>query len=166
MRGDPTPWGPWGRERPDPALFSVSRSYPAMDDLFPPDPQMRLFELGEIPWFDPHVVNGRQVIEFGEPMFILNRRVAQAWNEQWRGRKVRVLSGSGVTEGYCAGVGPGFGGPTVKVNTSPGSSLNIDPRGVVRITEIDHFDGEDAWRDEDDEHDLDGEEAHDQAVAA
>lgn len=132
---------------------------------FEPEAQLHLFDPGEIPWVVPKMLNGRHVYDcYGEPLYELDWRVAEAWNERWRGRKVRVFTpDSGVTEGYCAGVGPGFLGPCVTINKQPGSSLCCDPRAVKRIREIDYFPGEESFRDEEEDGEELAEEDSDRA---
>lgn len=117
-----------------------------------------LFDPGEIPWIVPKLNEaGEQEENFlGHPLYELNWSVADPWNDRWAGKKVRVLTpDSGVTEGYCAGVGPGFLGPCVTINKTPGSSLCCDPRCVIRIREIDYFPGEESFHEEEE----DGEES-------
>lgn len=133
---------------------------PAIESLFPSDPQLRLFDPGEIEWLVPKMLGPRHLRRHGWPeddpadrlLYELNWRVAEAWNERWQGKKVRILTpDSGVTEGYCGGVGGGFLGPCVTINTSPGSSLCCDPRSVIRIREINYFPGEESFRDEEED---------------
>lgn len=138
-------FGPWASRR-EPTVYP---KLPPPNVLlgFPDVSQPRLFDPGEIPWYVPALDDdGNQIHELGEPQYRLNPQVERAWNERWRGRKVRVSSAqSGLTEGYCAGVGPGYLGPSIRINTSPGSSQHIAPQNIIRMTEIEHFPGDDAW---------------------
>lgn len=145
------PWGAWGRigETPVPA---PTRPVPAIVALFEEYEQLHLFDPGEIPWIVPKMLNGRQVVEHGELMYELNWQVAAVWNARWAGKKVRILTpDSGVTEGYCGGVGDEFFGPCVTINRTPGARLCCDPRAVIRIREIDYFDGEEKFNYEGDD---------------
>lgn len=136
------PWGGWGQTATTARRQVPIRPRPAIEAWFPTDPQLQLFDPGPIEFFEPDADDPE--------LYRLRADVAAAWNERWAGRKVRVLTpDSGITEGFCGGVGPGLLGPSASINTSPGSSLHIDPRAIVRIVEIEHFPGDDAWCEED-----------------
>lgn len=143
-------FGPWASRR-EPTAYP---KLPPPNVLlgFPDEPQLRLFDPGDIPWWVPALdENGDQVHELGEPLVTLNPQVEIAWNDRWCGRKVRVLSAqSGLTEGYCAGVGPGYLGPSLRINEAPGISQHIAPQNIIRIVEIEHFPGDDAWAEDSD----------------